>query len=66
MDDSCAQEKQTKNRLSLSGIGNFLQSIRFRHPFRFDHEMDELLLAYNFNFLLPFGFLLWAVLFFIK
>lgn len=66
MDDNGDQKKQTKNRINLPGFGDIFQSFWIRHPFRNNNEMDKFLLAYCFNFLLPFGCFLWALLFFIK
>jgi hypothetical protein len=60
--DSYSEEKhKKKNGNGESYPRNFLQSVRVRRSVRSNNEMDRVLLDYGFNFLLPFGVILWIV-----
>lgn len=60
--DSYREEKyKEKNGDGESYPRNVLQSVRVRRSVRSNNEMDRVLLDYGFNFLLPFGVILWVV-----
>lgn len=60
--DSYREEKyKEKNGYGESYPRNVLQSVRVRRSIRHNNEMDRVLLDYGFNFLLPFGVILWVV-----
>lgn len=60
--DSYREEKyKEKNGYGESYPRNVLQSVRVRRSVRSNNEMDRVLLDYGFNFLLPFGVILWVV-----
>lgn len=61
--DSEGNTQKFKKKISndVSDTGNVLQSIRVRRNVRNDNELDRVLLDYGFNFLLPFGTILWVI-----
>lgn len=60
--DSYREEKhKEKNGDDESYPRNVLQSVRVRRSVCSNNEMDRVLLDYGFNFLLPFGIILWIV-----
>ena len=60
--DSYRKEKH-KEKISggMSNTGHVLQSTRVRRSVCPNDEIDRVLLDYGFNFLLPFGGVLWIV-----
>jgi len=62
MDSDRKSKKKEDHRHNLSHSRNILQSLRIRRFVRTDNETDRVLLDYGFNFLLPLGIILWAVL----
>jgi hypothetical protein len=63
MDGDSYREEKHKEKIgdAESDTGNVLQSVRVRRSVRVNNEMDRVLLDYGFNFLLPFGVVLWIV-----
>lgn len=59
--DSIPKENKKKISGCLFNIGNLLQSFRIRRTVCSNDEIDRVLLDYGFNFLLPFGVVLWVV-----
>jgi hypothetical protein len=63
MDGDSYREEKHKEKIgdAKSNTSNVLQSVRVRRSVRVNYEMDRVLLDYGFNFLLPFGVVLWIV-----
>ena len=59
--DTSTEKNKKKNSNVMSNFSDILQPIRVRHSVSPDNELDRVLLDYGFNFLLPFGAVLWIV-----
>ena len=63
MDGESYREEKHKEKIgdAESNPRNVLQSVRVRRSVRVNNEVDRVLLDYGFNFLLPFGVVLWII-----
>jgi hypothetical protein len=63
MDGESYREEKHKEKIGgrMSNTGHVLQSTRVRRSVCTNNEVDRVLLDYGFNFLLPFGVVLWIV-----
>lgn len=63
MEGDCYREETHKEKISgsMSNTSHILQSTRVRRTVCSNNEVDRVLLDYGFNFLLPFGVVLWVV-----
>lgn len=63
MDSDSYREEKHKEKIGDDEFNprNVLQSVRVRRSVCTNNEVDRVLLDYGFNFLLPFGIVLWIV-----
>lgn len=59
--DSSTEKNKKKTSDDVLNFSHVLQPIRVRRSVPSDNELDRVLLGYGFNFLLPFGAVLWVL-----
>lgn len=64
--ESCRQENKKKIGNGMLNFSNIFQPVWIRRSISTNNELDRVLLDYGFNFLLPFGLLLWIVFFIVS